>query len=235
MKRERKNWLLCGRAEAGAGLVEALVSLGLLALVSTVILSKLNNVLKARKHVELKAEIAALKTQLLTSTNCKVIPECQGNQLRSLIDFDSKVLVSANGTTTFGSWTVQARCGADKALEVRVALLNANGNPMKEPLKGTLMDWQAPEGILIERGILCGPTDQGAVIDQFSALVGPLCLEAQGTCPHPFFGAASPMCCDDGSNGVKPPCPSNTLEIASYWDRQDDWGASGQWVVLCRN
>ncbi|WP_141735567.1 hypothetical protein [Oligoflexus tunisiensis] len=224
--------------ESGAGLVEALLALGLLAAGSVILLNMMNNVSKTRRAVELKADATLLKKNLLSATNCKVIPGCQGDELRALTDYDGQVLVAANGTTQVGAWTVQARCQPDKSLEVRVALLDAKGQPIKDPLRGKLMDWNAPEGVLIEAGILCGIVSHDAN-PAFTVQLGPLCENSQGTCPPPPESAPDPnaparMCCDDGRDAAKPVCPSPAQELASYWDRQDDWGSGGQWVVLCQ-
>jgi Tfp pilus assembly protein PilV len=225
-------------SESGAGLVEVLVALALLALGSVLLMKMMNTVSKTRRAVELKAEATLLKKNLLSSTNCKVIPGCQGDELRPLTDYDGRVLVAADGSTRFGSWTVQARCQPDQSLDVRVALLDAKGQAVKDPLRGKLMDWQAPEGILIEPGILCGIVSN-AVSPSFTVRLGLKCENTQGTCAPPPESTPDPnaparMCCDDGRDAAKPLCPAPLQELASYWDRQDDWGSAGQWVVLCQ-
>jgi hypothetical protein len=199
----------------------------------------MNNVSKTRRAVEQRADATLLKKNLLNSTDCRAIPGCQGNQLRALKDYDGDILVSDSGTTKFGGWTVQARCQPDKTLDVRMALLDAKGQPVKDPLRGILMDWQAAEGLLIEPGILCGVLDHSTLAQTFSVKMGPTCTPAQGTCPPPpesigIVSAPGKICCEDGRDAVKPICPTNMQELAAYWDRQNDWGASGQWVVLCQ-
>ncbi len=238
------KWVLCFPSdksirEAGAGLVDVLMTLALLAIGSVIVMNMISNVSKTRRAVELKAEATLLKKTLLTATDCRALAACQGQELRSLVDYDGDVLVNSSGTTKAGPWSVQARCLPNKSLEVRVALLDANGQAVKDPLRGKLMDWNAPEGILIESGILCGVINKSASGQPFTVKLGNLCTPSQGSCPPPPESVIDPkvgptMCCEDGRDSPKPSCPTKTQEFASYWDRQDDWGKSGQWIVLCQ-
>lgn len=224
--------------ESGSGIIGALVAVGVLAAGSVAAMNILSNTAKVGRAVELKADANRIKKILLNSTDCSAIPACAGNELRSIFDFDGAVLVDADGKSRSGAWTVQARCQADQSIEVRVALLDTKGNAVKEPLRAKLIDWNSPDGILIEAGVLCGII-KDLSSTPYTVITSPQCVAGTGSCPVPpgrltYAGAPANMCCEDGRDAVKPKCPAGTREYNAYWDRQDDWGMAGQWVVLCQ-
>jgi Tfp pilus assembly protein PilV len=233
----RSESLIFARGQKGFGLVGVMVATAILSTGVLLTLKSNSKILQMRQHIELRADRNALKKTLLSSTNCRLLQQCEIDQTVTLYDYDGNILVRANGQTRFDQWAVKAVCEADRSISVRVALMDEQGNFGRDPMNHRRIDWQSPAGQLIEKGILCQEGVGGQ--KDLRVLTGPTCRPAQGSCPPPdkSIGSANQparMCCDDGSDGVKPSCPAKTQEFVAYWDRQDDWGASGQWVVLCR-
>lgn len=228
----RKNNELWRTKESGAGLVEAIVFIALLAAGGVGLMNMSRNILGAYHFLEIEGIRNQVKKTLLISTDCRQLTPCQSNELKDIRDFDGKILIGATTQTKYGPWTIRAQCRPSQTVEVRVALLNAQNKPLKDPLRGKIIDWVSPSGLLIEEGLLCGKKPNATGATQATAVYGARCEASSGSCPHPSGSGVA--CCDDGRDGGKPSCPAGMKETFSYWDRQGDWGGEGQWMVLCQ-
>lgn len=226
-----------GSAEAGSTIIDALVALAILAAALAAFIPYGKSIMDKRTSADLIRQRTLIKTMLLSAVSCEKIGACAGNETRALIDRDDRVLVLADGTSTYGPWQVRAQCRDDQTIDVRVASIQ-NGEFRKDPVNGRILNWDNPESVIIRAGVLCGKLTEAKIDNEIVPLRGKICLHTKGTCapPKQSVGVGGParMCCETGSDMPKPVCPTGKTEIGAYWDREGDWGADGSWVVLCQ-
>lgn len=225
------------RSEAGFSLIEILISIGILGISATVFTQYTQRIRANQQAAEFLRFRTQITSMLINSTDCKNIVGCVEGQLRELRDSEGRVLVNALGTSTYGPWQVQAKCQADKTLEVRLSS-TANGKFRRNPLTNEELDLKTKSGVIFDEGMICGKLENNSQPKpmQILTIYSARCLINQGTCPLPqgYVGTSKHVCCEDGSDVPKPKCPNGTSELSSHWDRDGDWGADGSWVVMCR-
>lgn len=224
--------------QAGVTLVDGLVSMGLLGIALVVFAHYGRTLMSSRASTDLLKQRILIKNMLLNSVSCDSIPACKTGEDRDLMDIEAKYLVKKDGSSTYGPWQVRARCQADQTLEVRVEARVA-GKARPDPMTRKPLDYANPSSILIPAGVLCGPITDEKGGNSIFPVTSRRCTVNQGSCPPPekargIEGAPKRMCCESGSDVPKPMCPVPAREIGAYWDREEDWGAEGKWVVLCQ-
>lgn len=221
------------QTQSGETLLSVLVAVALLSFVIIQSITLVNITIDNSRHIELRLAKTLAKKTILTSTDCGRYSSCNGT-LVELKDHEGKTIVNGDGTSKYGEWTVQAICQPGNTFEVRAAVVNPT-NPssfLKDPKTKKILSWNNDQGLLIEAGTLCSPFSW----DDLEFVTGPLCEnKVSGTCEGPdSIFAPDKICCVDGSDGIKPICPAGTNELYAFWDRMDDWGKDGQWVIACR-
>lgn len=243
MMKDLRTYLLrpFSRADAGLGLVGVLVAVAILGLGVVGTLQSMLLINKRKSAVEWVGERSGLKSLLLNGTSCSTLERCRADEEVEIRSADGRILVMKDRSSRYGPFLVSARCQADRTVEFRVAAFK-EGVFGKDPLTGKVLDWQSPEGVLIEGGDLCGTPQFGTSQEKSEApeiYSSPLCTADRGTCALPRELAGEPimvdrMCCVDGRDSLKPTCPADKYELGAYWDRDGDWGLNGRWVVTCQ-
>ena len=224
--------------ESGTSMISVLVTV-LLALILIVQLKNaVENTLKIRTHIQLVKSKYDARRVLLTTMDCsKFDYSCSNDDLVELRNFEGDILISkdSNNLSTYGSWTLKATC-KNSTPEVKFALVHPESGFREDPKSNLLMDWNRPP--VIEGGILCR-----AMPNTLEMVSGPRCDRTTryntgsgpltGPSPNSWYLPGN-ICNPNGADGTKPTCPTGKSEWYSYWDRDDDWGMSGTWVVACR-
>ncbi|MFK7824185.1 MAG: hypothetical protein AB8G05_08510 [Oligoflexales bacterium] len=223
-------------SQSGESLLSLLVSLAL----ASILVLQINNVAKStissRQHNELRKNKNDIKRMFLNTLDCKSFDySCDDGDPVTLKNFEGEILV-ATPYSSYGRWSVRAVC-QDNTPELLFALLDPADDTkfLKDPKTRKEMNWSEPA--VVAQGELCRTAPNPLQI-----IVGTRCdRETRLISGSPLSGATpSPMwlpglvCNPDGSDEPKPNCPTGTYEVYSYWDRDDDWGKSGSWVVACR-
>ncbi|MCX6108349.1 MAG: prepilin-type N-terminal cleavage/methylation domain-containing protein [Proteobacteria bacterium] len=122
--------------QQGFGLIEVIVSVGLMAIVAAGISSLMTNQLKAQRTVELRGDRSAMIRQLSLSTSCQAT--LGGNPAAAC----AGGTIALNGMTTsgtvfpllpaagkkVGAWTYQARCTPGNTINVRAVRVRAGAS-----------------------------------------------------------------------------------------------------------
>lgn len=219
-----------GDVESGSSLLTALFSIFFLGLSTLLITDGLKIFMKNRAQIEYLASRAALKRMLINATDCQQLKSCSTNEGVSVYDSTGSVLVKADASTRFRSLRVRAVCSQNSIVEISAMPWSASGTSV-EPLSGKPLSWTDKNLLLVNTAQICPGLPQAS--GPIKIINGPLCKAEKGTCPSPN-GSVPSMCCPDGRNGLKPKCASHMREVGAYWDRNNDLGVDGFWVVFCQ-
>lgn len=219
-------------------LIDGLVSMALLGLALGIFASYGSTLFATRSATDLLKQKILIKNMLLNAVSCENIAACKGSEFRDLLDIGGTLLVKKDGSSTYGPWQVRAQCQADQTLEVRVSS-TLNGQVRPDPLTKKPLSWSHNSAVLIQAGVLCGQIKGNKSSTGIFPITSARCTVNQGTCAPPelskgVLGAPDRMCCENGKDVPKPSCPALSKEVGAYWDREEDWGVEGKWVVLCQ-
>jgi len=233
MKKNVPSW----SSQSGATLIEILFSVAILGLGSSVFLQYSKTTMANRGAAELIRQKTLITTMLVNGTVCSKTAECHNNDWVELKDVNERVLVSADGKSQYGPFSVRAECQKDKTIQVRVAAPLGKNKFRNDPLTGKPMNWDTKSGIILESGALCGTLEKVKKPGNISLIRSARCTVDKGSCTPPkiaveYGTTLTSFCCDDGRDIPKPSCGSGK-ELGSYWDREGNWGAEGSWVVFC--
>lgn len=219
--------------QSGSALVSILFGIFFLGLSVLLIIDGIKIMMKDRVQIEYLASRAALKRQLISAVDCQLFKPCSPNEDVFVFDSDGQILIKADASTRFRSLRVRAVCSQSSIVEIK-AMPWIESRTSGDPRPGKTLDWSDQNLLLVDTSQICPDlprTDVGPV----QVLNGPRCEAKNGTCLPPFPNETSTtMCCTDGRNSLKPKCPNKTREIGAYWDRINDLGMDGAWVVFCQ-
>lgn len=217
-------------AESGSALLSVLFSIFLLGVSTLLIIDGVKIFMKDRAQIDYLASRSSLKRMLMTATDCQQLKPCFPDDGVSIFDSKGSVLIKGDASTRFRSLRVRAVCTKSSIIQISAMPWTASGSSV-DPLSGKPLNWSDPNLLLVDTSQIC-PAPLAS--DRLKIINGPLCKAEKGTCLPPTSSSIEKICCPDGRDAPKPKCPSKTREAGAYWDRLNDLGSDGFWVVFCQ-
>lgn len=162
------------RCQWGFGLIELLVSVGLLAVIGMGVSKMMGLSFKAQGSLELRSDREAIKRMLLSVVDCNAsvtTSTCTNTgDIVSLSRVNSNApYITASGGLKMGRWTVRAECGGPgEGVVLRVARpkpgTGINSTNMDDffpdPSTGAAYTWADDQSLLFPEGVeICTPTE----------------------------------------------------------------------------